>query len=156
MNIFILDKDVKKCAMYHADKHVVKMITEHVQILSAVIRKQFPTNDNVYRLTHKNHPCTIWAGESLANFLYLISLTEALGEEYTFRYGKQHKALLKLPEIYKMSKHLTFKKFIMTPFAQAMPEQYRNANAVQAYRDYYKGDKQHLFKWKNREIPNWI
>jgi hypothetical protein len=28
MNIFVLDWDVKKCAEYHNDKHVVKMILE--------------------------------------------------------------------------------------------------------------------------------
>ncbi len=26
MNIFFLDFDVKKCAVYHCDKHVVKMV----------------------------------------------------------------------------------------------------------------------------------
>jgi len=30
MNIFYLDKDTKKCAEYHVDKHVVKMITEYL------------------------------------------------------------------------------------------------------------------------------
>jgi hypothetical protein len=28
MNIFVLDTDPKKCAVYHNDKHVVKMILE--------------------------------------------------------------------------------------------------------------------------------
>lgn len=38
MNIFILDHDVKKCAQYHCDKHVVKMILESIQMLSTTIR----------------------------------------------------------------------------------------------------------------------
>ena len=33
MNIFFLDTDVKKCAEYHVDKHVVKMILETCQLL---------------------------------------------------------------------------------------------------------------------------
>jgi len=33
MNIFFLDFDVKKCAEYHCDKHVVKMILETAQLL---------------------------------------------------------------------------------------------------------------------------
>ena len=36
MNIFILDYDVKKCAQYHVDKHVVKMILETAQLLCGV------------------------------------------------------------------------------------------------------------------------
>ncbi len=36
MNIFILDLDVKKCAQYHVDKHVVKMILETAQLLCGV------------------------------------------------------------------------------------------------------------------------
>ena len=33
MNIFILDEDIDKCAEYHVDKHVVKMILESAQLL---------------------------------------------------------------------------------------------------------------------------
>ena len=36
MNIFVLDKDVKLAAQYHCDKHLVKMITEHNQILGSI------------------------------------------------------------------------------------------------------------------------
>lgn len=38
MNIFILSKDPKKCAQYHCNTHVVKMILEHAQMLSTVYR----------------------------------------------------------------------------------------------------------------------
>jgi hypothetical protein len=33
MNLFFLDTDPKKCAEYHCDKHVVKMLLELVQLL---------------------------------------------------------------------------------------------------------------------------
>ena len=33
MNIFILDKDIEKCAQYHCDKHLIKMILESAQLL---------------------------------------------------------------------------------------------------------------------------
>ena len=33
MNIFVLDKDPKKAAKYHCDKHCVKMILEAGQML---------------------------------------------------------------------------------------------------------------------------
>ena len=37
-----------------------------------------------------------------------------------------------------------------------MPEEYRNENAVLAYRNYYLNCKSHLFKWTKREIPYWV
>ena len=33
MNLFLLDVDLKKCAQFHCNKHVVKMILELTQIL---------------------------------------------------------------------------------------------------------------------------
>ena len=38
MNIFYLDTVPKNCAVYHNDKHVVKMIVETAQILSTNFR----------------------------------------------------------------------------------------------------------------------
>ena len=43
----------------------------------------------------------------------------------------------------------------LTPFAQAMPEKYRDNNTVKAYREYYIGEKQHLATWKKRGAPKW-
>lgn len=40
MNIFILDWDVKKCAQYHNDKHVVKMILETFEKFYIFINKR--------------------------------------------------------------------------------------------------------------------
>ena len=44
----------------------------------------------------------------------------------------------------------------LTPFAQAMPEQYRNKNAVKAYRDYYINEKSSFLTWTKRKTPMWI
>ena len=52
MNIFVLDEKVEKCAEYHCDKHVIKMILESAQMLSAVVRLN--GHDVGYKLTHKN------------------------------------------------------------------------------------------------------
>ena len=42
MNIFILDSNHEKCAQYHCDKHVPKMILETAQIMSTVMHKKNP------------------------------------------------------------------------------------------------------------------
>jgi len=47
-----------------------------------------------------------------------------------------------------------------TPFAQAMPEQYRGDDAVAAYRRYYTAEKMILrgkpVTWTRRERPAWL
>jgi hypothetical protein len=43
----------------------------------------------------------------------------------------------------------------MPPFAQAMPDQYKNSDAVRAYRDYYIYEKSRFAKWKTGNVPSW-
>ena len=43
-----------------------------------------------------------------------------------------------------------------TEFAQAMPDDYKDKNAVKAYRKYYNMDKIKLHKWTNSNTPEWI
>lgn len=151
MNIFVLDNDVAKCAEYHCDKHVVKMILESAQILSTVCRQS--GLDVGYKPTHSHHPCTIWAGESLDNWIWLRNLTASLNAEYRYRYEKSnnHKsydlvATLPLPNIPDIG---------LTPFAQAMPDKYKHDDAVVAYRNYYVNEKSDFLKWTKRGAPLW-
>ncbi|MBC8282988.1 MAG: hypothetical protein H8E32_04185 [Nitrospinae bacterium] len=152
MNIFILDKDIQKCAQYHCDRHVVKMILESAQMLSTGVR--LSGLDEGYKMTHPNHPCSLWVMESLANWKWLRELSKALNEEYRFRFDRKvnHKSYdlicsLSLPKISDLG---------LTPFTQAMPDEYRHKNPVKAYRKYYKGEKSSLFKWTKRPKPPWI
>jgi len=152
MNIFILDKDFIKNAQYHCDKHIIKMITEQNQLLCSAYYFTDHIPDNIYKLTHKNHPCAIWTRQSLSNWKWLKQSTLALCEEYTYRYGKIHKGETICRSL--IEPNLT--DIGLTQFAQAMPEGYRTDNTVTAYRNYYNGEKQHLFKWTKRGIPEWI
>lgn len=178
MNIFILDLDVTKCAEYHVDKHTVKMITELSQILSTAHRlldgeqyvglsksgrkaKRWKLNDStrdsvIYSATHINHPCAVWVRHSKENYVYTYNLLVALCSEYTHRYGKVHKTFLtELGSILKDTPK-NIRSVGLTPFARAMPDEYRHADAVAAYRTYYKHGKSHLHNWKNRNTPDWI
>ena len=151
MNIFILDTNPIICAQYHNDKHVVKMILESTQLLSnAVILSGF---ESPYKLSHKNHPCTKWACESLDNWFWLYQLTEALNDEWKFRFNhdKNHKS-------FEVARHLHIPKLPnkgLTPFALAMPSDYKSNDPVNSYRQYYLHDKTHLAKWTRRIIPFW-
>ena len=151
MNIFVLDESPMLAAEYHNDKHVVKMILESVQILSTVRRKY--GLDAPYKPTHANHPCTLWTGESSANYQWLWDLAFWLGQEYTRRYGRMHKSATLLSSVYDCE---PIPKGRLTPFAQAMPDQYKHPNPVKAYRNYYLGEKREMSRWTNRATPVWF
>ena len=137
MNIFVVDKDPWVAAQMLCDRHVVKMILESAQMLSTVMHKN--GDPGPIRPTHHNHPCTVWAGASFDNYLWLCAHFDGLLIEYTKSYNKIHAYQVHLDTLYKYGLKLPEKG--LTPFAQAMPEQYKNPDAVKAYRDYYCGDK---------------
>jgi hypothetical protein len=155
MNIFFLDEDPTMSAQYHVDKHVVKMILETAQLLCGVHHATAPDNTYVpYKLSHKNHPCSIWARTSLSNYLYLCELGLELCKEYTYRYGKRHKSqdviewcLINKPNVPDVE---------FTEPAMAMPDEYKVGDVVQSYRNYYMGAKSGFATWKNRQKPFWF
>ena len=151
MNIFVLDDDIEICAQYHVDKHVVKMILESAQLLSSAVR--LSGIDAGYRLTHQNHPCSIWVRESLSNWIWLRDLSNALNAEYRYRYDKDinHKSY----DVIETLPEPNIEDLGLTPFRLAMPDDYKTDSAVESYRIYYMNDKRDIATWKNREIPHW-
>ena len=150
MNIFVLDNNPHVAAMYACDKHVVKMILESAQMLCSVQ----PEGTAPYKRSFYNHPCTKWVRASSANYDWLIEHARALCTEYTRRYGKVHKSEKVIdwcdanrPELPDVG---------LTPFAQAMPEDYKNEDAVEAYRTYYRNDKRRFATWKDVDPPTWF
>ena len=159
MNIFFLDFDTNKCAKYHCDKHVVKMILETAQLLCGVhhITNQITnqiTHQIPYKLSHKNHPCAIWTRESLSNYLYLCDLGLELCKEYTYRYGKRHKSQDVIEWCVINKPNISDKGFTEPP--KAMPDEYKVSDVIQSYRNYYLGAKKSFAVWKNREAPEWF
>jgi hypothetical protein len=182
MNIFYLDNDVTKCAEYHVDKHVVKMILEYAQLLSTAHRildgvesvglsrtgrkqTRYVLPDEreytLYSATHINHPSAVWCRANVENYLWLHRLLVSCCREYTYRYGKVHKceqtglvdALAVAP------KNIPEGKF--TGPTPAMPDACKvEGDALQSYRNYYVMNKGHLWSWKgkinSRTEPNWF
>lgn len=177
MNIFVLDLDVKKCAEYLCDKHLIKQITEHNQILGSVaysargifkkknitaefineIFSDFPRRKNgqthPYGIGYVHHPCTKWAGESAANYQWLCELNIAMCKEYTKRYHKVHKGEA-ITNWYSENRPKLI-GYGMTKFAQAMPNDVKDPDAVKAYRQYYIKHKSYMAKWSRSETPSW-
>lgn len=167
MNLFVLSLNFKECAEWMFDKHISKMIVEAVQMLSTAkqLLDPFPPDSEigrkVYKIAHKNHPVTIWIRTSLENYLWTLDMVDAMHDEWQYRYGHPN---TKLHSSYKIAQILreyapTFDKFPqkgLTPFAQAMPDEYKSESAIDAYRKYYQSpDKRRIASWKRRPAPNW-
>jgi hypothetical protein len=162
MNIFILDENPIKAAEYHCDKHVVKMILELFQQMgSAVIRhgatpNQMPLTSKGTPLKggYHNHPCTRWCGNSRINFMWAQTHAIALCEEYTKRYNKIHSCENGIKHLGSMQHMINGES--ITPFALAMPEQYKSHDPVYSYRQYYIHEKKNFAKWnKLNNVPDW-
>jgi hypothetical protein len=174
MNIFYLHEETKECAKQHLDKHVVKMILEYAQLLSTAHRlldgyeyegksisgrkaMRWKLDDareyNLYMASHMKHPSGMWCRETSRNYMWLYNLWRDLMKEYTFRYGKHHVAERLIPFLDNLPKNIKFGE--LTPIPQCMPEQYKVPDSIQAYKNYYIGDKQRFAVWTNRPIPEW-
>jgi hypothetical protein len=166
MNLFYLSDSPDECAQFHCNKHVVKMILEYAQMLSVAHRvmdghqKPWRLPDEreatLYKVTHQNHPTSIWVRQNIETYAWTVQLLKHLLDEYTVRYGKVHKVqkdgldvLLSNPPT-----NLNIGAFIEPP--QAMPEEFRVAgDSIRAYRNYYIKDKFRFAKWSVRQEPYW-
>jgi len=146
MNIFVTHESPYESAQVLPDKHIVKMPLETCQMLSIVASDKWghgygtlPKADGQPYATEKgafrNHPCTIWANETLANARWLLQHGFALCEEYAARYGKVHtcfQTLLEADKIFpktKLDAH--------TPFVFAGPDEFKLDTSISIF-DKYK------------------
>ena len=159
MNIFILDEDPIISAQMQCDKHIVKMPLETAQMLCSVLHRHGQGDKVPYKEAHKNHPCTLWAGDSADNFSWLVQHGMELCFEYTRRYNKIHKCQQVIMDIRETDwGTLQYKPTCGTPHPQCMPDEYKCAfdDAIQAYRKYYVNDKKDIAKWeKCTPAPDW-
>ena len=157
MNIFFLDRYPHVAARYHCDKHVVKMIIETAQLLSTAHRvldgDNYADSHGLYKRTHENHPCAMWARASMWNYRWLWSLLSGLCAEYTLRYGKTH-ATERMLDSLRLQPHNIPVGYAVDP-PQCMPDEYKHLSAVSAYRAFYSGDKRRFAAWNHGPKPDW-
>lgn len=164
MNIFVLDNNPMKAAAAMDCVRVPKMVVESAQMMASALRRwgatdeQMPiakTSGKPYRGGYKHHPCTIFAGDTRANFKWLAHHAEALLDEYYHRFGKVHACHNPIYQMSSMSKMIP--EGDLTPFAQAMPDEYKDDDAVKAYRAYYhsKADSAGGVHYRHTSPPRW-
>lgn len=156
MNIFVVSPDTMECAKALDDLRLNKMIIETAQLLSTAmwIMGYQGQYGNIYKSTHVNHPCAVWARESSENYKWLLLYMSDLVEERQRRTGKHHKSydifntLCGGPKLMPQGP--------MTPFANCST--YKNIGTFDAYKltlkDKWTNDKRPP-KWTNATIPSW-
>ena len=173
MNLFFLHLDPKQAAMYHCDKHVVKMILELVQMLYTAHRMLITENlpSDAYRSFNPQHPTVVWVRMCVENYTYTADVAFYLTKEYTKRYNKNHicekhifwlrenKPIFKqIPDSYSNNVTLVTNRQMeqlgMTPLPLAMPEDSKCSDPVTSYRLYYILHKNRFATWKT-ETPYW-
>jgi hypothetical protein len=152
MNIFVTSPDPVESAVNLDDKRVIKMILESAQMLStAMVVHNGP---GPYKITHKNHPCTVWARTTSANYKWLYDHYVALMDEYTYRYGKKH-ACEGISYLLAKGEQLV-PQGDLTPFANC--SLFKELDVVEAYQrtmnHKWHNDKRPAY-WKKRLPPPW-
>tara|TARA_E500000331_G_scaffold135654_1_gene132476 strand:- start:969 stop:1568 length:600 start_codon:yes stop_codon:yes gene_type:complete len=177
MNIFYLDKDPKTCAEMHCDKHVVKMIIEYAQLMSTAHRvldgdqyegrtannrrikrwkHPIPVMEKtLYKASHVNHPSGKWTRDSQNHYNWLYEMWTHLCDEYTHRYGKVHMTDTKLRELLQSSPMQIPVETYVDPYL-AMPDDVKQTNVVEAYKNYYINYKKDFAKWTQRPVPEFM
>ena len=103
MNIFLTDFNPYKSSKHLDDLRLNKMILETAQLLCTAYRSIYNDNPEIlYKDTHINHPCSIWARKSKNNFFYLHIYWQALNQERSYRFPdkKPHLSYIKLNNIF--------------------------------------------------------
>lgn len=156
MNIFILDRNPIKAVEYLGDVHVSKMVLETAQILCTGYA--YSISRPPYKITHFNHPCCVWARETKGNYVWLLRYGLAIYSEFKFRFRKSHASskVIDWCAEHLFSVSLASNSHNKTEFVQAMPEQYRSSNPIEAYRHYYATEKKDLLNYTRRNAPKWL
>ena len=159
MNIFHLDKSAEVSALYHCDKHVVKMILETGQMLSTAYQRHCGIDEELYKPAYPHHPMTISVGDSLGNYMWSIDLLGHLLNQYRHRYHNRiHKTGRILNNLIclndKIKDKFEYPNFLIPPLC--MPDEYKCDNYIQSYKDYYVGEKKRFAKYTSVDTPDFM
>lgn len=185
MNIFYLDHNMERCAQYHCDKHVVKMIVEYAQLLSTC-KRILDGEKHVVLSKRRRKQIFLLPGESItyedgkavvlnAKLYQATHVNHPCNKwlrESKANYDKLFTLFESLLREYthrygkihatsRLSLNLqqspnNLKDAGITSIPQAMPEEYQCADPVEAYRSFYRGSKVRFARWTNREKPEWF
>lgn len=166
MNIFITNACPVKSAQDHVNTHLLKQILESAQLLSTA-HVVLDGKQVAYKATHQNHPSSIWARQSKANYLWLFEHFKALCDEYEYRTGKVHKSVEHIKTLSKSP--VSIEADELSDFVFVGPQEIRMKSLTcvhGAYKLYLKSkyqdwqvrtDKRQMeVSWGKRDVPDWV
>lgn len=164
MNIFMTDDHPYKAAENLDDKRVCKMIIESMQLFNNVIHKNdlyhlqpiSPLSKERYKIVFPSHPCSLWLGKSLENYMWLRDHMMGLFDVYESIYKKEHSLRENVGKISIASRKIKFSEEEMLPLNCSI---FKNQPYLVGYRltMVYKWiyiDKR-MPKWTGRNAPEW-
>lgn len=159
MNIFLTSFNSKEAASHLDDLRLNKMILETAQLLSTAYRYLFNDDELLYKETHLNHPCSIWARQNIDHYSWLVQYFDDLSQEKITRDStikkpdqiRFHKSWRDLFELFNSKKTDDYQTKISAEFFDFNCTDFKEESDVRiAYQ------KQMMQKWKNDlKPPKW-
>lgn len=162
MNVFVVSDSLYGCAKALDNKRLRKMILETAQIICSVINLRHGQKVTPYRVSHANHPITLWAHKP-KHLRWLWHLGMTYGKEIEYRFGKTHASYEVLKQLGKKWPELTAdpetpKKFYNGARHQKLGLDFTHLPVKRAYKAYlaarWPGDKRPPV-WTKRLPPSW-
>ncbi|MFA9418057.1 hypothetical protein [Natrinema sp. HArc-T2] len=161
VNAFWLDRDLERTVTWLVDRHVTSSVFECSMVLTTAVQLNgYPKSDTL-SFTHPDHPLTRWAARSIANWQYLCDYTEAVHEEWRYRWDHGPTERHGSWETVRSLDDATVRGLEWPTEGRTDPPQLTGRwtadDYVDAYRYYYANEKRHLFEWsKDRSMPPWV
>ena len=165
MNVFYTNDCPIQTANEHCYVHVVKMLTEHCQMLTTAHHLVDGTTLD-WKPTHPDHPSTVWIRSSKAHYDWVVQCSLRLAEIYKEHSGKVHKSAIYLQKLLKAPRNISNKSFVAPPVAaedkfKAMAIWHDVPTAYQAYlnskfAEWACREKPIRVEWGNRGSPAWV
>lgn len=171
MNIFYTDHNPLVAASHHNISHTIKMIVEHAQLLSTAhhILDSDQAIDDIYKLTHKNHPSAVWCRSGQYQYEWVLDCALELCRIYTANTGKVHKTQSTLETLQTLPKNIPFIEWTDPPLAA--PDKFKmqmilGLDICKAYQAYLlekfeewrtrTDSKPIVAKWYGDQSPDWV
>lgn len=160
MNIFVTDPSPRESAVLLCDRHIVKMVVETGQILSTAVLYHSPeAEEGLYKATHRNHPCVVWARSRRSSFQWLCTHGIELAMEYQARYGRVHKTLEVIQRASSLSSLIPLSPGLDS-FVYCGPEEHLKSNVTESYRTYlsekYRSWGPKKARWTKATLPGGV
>jgi len=152
MNIFVTNEDPEIAAYEHCSVHCNKQLLEYSQILCTAHRVYGNDDPRLYKATHINHPCSVWARQCLENYQWLYKAFSSLCEVFWQSRGKVHATDKKLSQLLSEPPVGIPSNYSgqVQGFVMAIPSDYQDISVTQSYQRYLNAKFQ---EWQGRAKP---